>query len=143
MNERTDTFFERIKGKKVAFCGMGVTNTPLAEMFLRRGFDVTVCDRARPERLFGMEKLDQLGAKLRFGDDYMKDIEADIIFRTPGIPFNSPEMKKCRESGAVITSELELFFDLCPARIIAVTKNEKLLTKIVPLLINPKTISNK
>jgi len=121
MSERINTFFERIKGKKIAFFGMGLTNTPLAEMFLRRGFDVTVCDRGFPSMLNGMEKLEQLGAKRKFGCDCMKNVDADIIFRTPGMRFNSIELVEYRARGVVVTSELELFFELCPARIIAVT----------------------
>lgn len=121
MNDRINTFFDRIKGKSVAFCGMGITNTPLAEMFLRRGFDVTVCDRDDSDNRQGLEKIEQLGAKLKLGCDYMSGLDADIIFRTPGMRFNSPELEEYRARGAVITSELELFFELCPAQTIAVT----------------------
>ncbi len=121
MNSLIDTFFDRIKGMKVAFCGMGITNTPLAEMFLRRGFDVTVCDRDQSENCKGLEKIEQMGARLRFGGDYMSGLDADIIFRTPGMKFSSAELEEYRARGTIITSELEMFFEVCPARIIAVT----------------------
>lgn len=113
-------FFEDIKGRRVAFCGIGVSNAPLAEMFLRRGFEVTVCDR-RPEATEQIRRLGELGAKLRLGEGYMDVLEADIVFRTPAMSWNHPELVRLREQGAVITGELELFFSVCPAPIIAVT----------------------
>lgn len=121
MSDRIDTFFDRLKGRSVAFCGMGITNTPLAEMFLRRGFKVTVCDREPLDGREGLERIAQLGAIMRSGCDCMKDLDADIIFRTPGMRFTSPELEEYRSRGVVVTSELEIFFELCPARIIAVT----------------------
>ncbi len=121
MNDRISTFFEGIKDKTVAFCGMGITNTPLAELFARRGCRVIACDRGVPQKLDSAARLEKLGVNLRFGSDYMQNLDADIIFRTPGMRFNSPELEAYRERGVVVTSELELFFDLCPARIIAVT----------------------
>lgn len=121
MNDRISIFFDRIKDKTVAFFGMGITNTPLAELFLKKGCRVIVCDRNPPEKHESASRLEQLGATLRFGGDYMTGVDADIIFRTPGMRFTAAELDDYRARGVVVTSELELFFDLCPARIIAVT----------------------
>ena len=42
---KIDNFFESIKDKKVAFCGLGISNFPVMEMFVNKGIDVTACDR--------------------------------------------------------------------------------------------------
>ena len=51
MDERIERFFEKMKGKKVAFCGIGVSNTPLVSQFLNKGASVIVCDRRTREQL--------------------------------------------------------------------------------------------
>ncbi|MBE6753833.1 MAG: UDP-N-acetylmuramoyl-L-alanine--D-glutamate ligase [Ruminococcaceae bacterium] len=115
-------FFERIKGKKVAFCGAGVTNTPMVEMFISKGCDVTVCDKRTADKLGeAAERFEALGAKLKLGDDYLNGIDADIIFRTPGMRFYIPELEQYRQNGVTVTSELEVFLELCPAHIIGIT----------------------
>ncbi len=115
-------YFSSIEGKSVAFCGMGITNTPLAEMFIKRGFDVTVCDRRSPsEPGENIERLRSMGAKVRLGAGYLDVLEADILFRSPGTNRNDPALAVLRERGTVITSEMEVFFRVCPAHTIAVT----------------------
>ncbi len=117
-----NAFFESIKGRSVAFCGIGITNAPLAEMFIRRGFDVTVCDRRDPsDPGSAIEKLCAMGASVRLGPDYLKDLDADILFRSPGINWNDPELAALRARGVIVASEMEVFFRVCPAHTIGVT----------------------
>lgn len=118
-------FFEQIKGKKIAMCGIGVSNTPLILNFLKNGAKVYACDR-RNRALLGeiANQLEEAGAELRLGDTYLDNLEVDIIFRTPGMSFNLPELEAAREKGIAVTSEMEVFFDLCPATIFAVTGSD-------------------
>jgi len=117
-----NTFFDSIKGRSIAFCGIGITNTPLAEMFLDRGFEVTVCDRRNtPELSPALDRLRAKGASVKVGEGYLDDLQADILFRTPGMNWNDPALTALRERGVVVTSEMELFFRVCPAHTIAVT----------------------
>ncbi len=58
------------------------------------------------------------------GDNYLDNIDADIIFKTPGMRFDTPALVEARARGSVVTSEMEVFFDLCPAKIIAVTGSD-------------------
>ena len=44
-------FFEQIKGKRIAVCGIGISNTPLILNFLNNGAIVTACDRRSREAL--------------------------------------------------------------------------------------------
>lgn len=115
-------FFAAVKGKSVAFGGIGISNAPLAEMFLERGFDVTVCDRRDPSAPGEtIERLKSMGATVRLGQDYLDGLEADIFFRSPGLNWNDPAIERLRRRGTVITGETELFFRVCPAHTIAVT----------------------
>ena len=118
-------FFEQIKGKKIAMCGIGVSNTPLIMDFLKKGAKVYACDRRNRQMLGDIaDRLENAGAILRLGEDYLENLEVDMIFRTPGMNFNLPELEAARKKGIAVTSEMEVFFDLCPATIFAVTGSD-------------------
>lgn len=118
-------FYEEISTKKIAMCGVGVSNTPLIYNFLNKGARVYVCDRRTREQIGSIcTELENAGAVLRLGEHYLENLEVDIIFRTPGMSFNLPELKEARRRGIAVTSEMEVFFDLCPARIFAVTGSD-------------------
>lgn len=118
-------FFGQIKGKKIAMCGIGVSNTPLILNFLKQGARVIACDRREREMLGDVAaQLEAAGAELKLGEGYLNDLEVDIIFRTPGMNFNLPELEKARKRGIAVTSEMEVFFDLCPATVFAVTGSD-------------------
>ncbi len=118
-------FFEQINGKKIAMCGIGVSNTPLILDFLSKGAKVYALDR-RTREMIGetADMLEKSGAELRLGEGYLDDLEVDIIFRTPGMNWNLPELSAARKKGIAVTSEMEVFFDLCPATIFAVTGSD-------------------
>ncbi len=118
-------FFEQIKGKKIAMCGIGVSNTPLIMNFLSKGAKVYACDRRSREMIGSIaDELENAGAQLHLGEGYLDNLEVDMIFRTPGMSFNLPELDIARKRGIAVTSEMEVFFDLCPATIFAVTGSD-------------------
>lgn len=126
MTTKAEQFFERIKDKKVTFVGMGVSHLDCIKQFAQKGIAVTVADK-RTADVLGEEyqKLLALGVRFSLGEDYLKQLEnTDIIFRTPGMNYFSPALAKAREAGKVVTSEMEVFFDLCPCRIYAVTGSD-------------------
>ena len=125
MSERFDTYFRSLKGKNIAVLGLGVSNRPLVRLLLGYGCDVTGCDRTPREKLDAeVLELEQLGCKLRVGDDYLDNLTADVVFRTPGMHPENPALVALREKGAEVTSEMEVFFELCPCRTIAVTGSD-------------------
>ncbi len=118
-------FFSQLKGKKIAMCGIGVSNTPLVLRFLEQGARVIACDRREREQIGAIaDQLEKAGAELKLGEGYLDNLEVDIIFRTPGMNFHLPELERARKRGIAITSEMEVFFDLCPATIFAVTGSD-------------------
>ena len=125
MQVRFEEYFEALRGKRIAVLGLGVSNRPLVRLLLEFGCDVTGCDRTPREKLDGeVLELEKQGCKLSLGDSYLDGIAADVVFRTPGMHPNNPALVTLRENGAEITSEMEVFFEVCPCRILAVTGSD-------------------
>lgn len=118
-------YIASLRGRTVAVIGIGVSNTPLLRLLLREGIAVTACDRSDRAKLGALaEELEAAGAVLRLGDGYLQDLDRDVIFRTPGLRPDVPELEAARARGSVITSEMEVFFQVCPCPIIAVTGSD-------------------
>lgn len=118
-------YIASLRGKTVAVIGIGVSNTPLLRLLLREGIAVTACDRSDRAKLGALaEELEAAGAVLQLGDGYLQGLDQDVIFRTPGLRPDVPELEAARARGSVITSEMEVFFQVCPCPIIAVTGSD-------------------
>ncbi len=118
-------YIESIKNKKIGIIGIGVSNTPLIEKLLEKGCDVTACDKRTAEQLGeDYSRLEKMGAKFKLGEDYLEKLDFDIVFRTPGLMPFDPHLEAVRAHGGIVTSEMELFFALCPCRIISVTGSD-------------------
>lgn len=118
-------YFDALRGKRVAVIGLGISNRPLVKMLLERGFSVECRDKISREKLLPeVLELEKMGAKLTLGDDYLENIEADVVFRTPGLNAFCPQLMKLREKGTVVTSEMEAFFAVCPCTILGVTGSD-------------------
>lgn len=120
-----ESYFKGLIGKNIVVLGLGVSNRPLVRLLLEYGCSVTGCDRTPREKLDAQVlELEEKGCVLRTGDDYLKDLVADVVFRTPGMHPNNPALVELANNGALITSEMEVFFELCPCKIIAVTGSD-------------------
>ena len=123
---KVQKFFSSIQDKKVAFIGTGVTNTNIIKLFLSKNIDVTICDRKSAEQMGELYKeLADLGAKYILGETYLDTLtDFDVVFRSPGVYFNNPKLQETIRNGVAVTSEMEVFFDLCPCKIYAVTGSD-------------------
>ena len=120
-----ERYFTSIKDKKIAVLGLGVSNRPLVRLLLEFGCAVTGCDRTPREKVDAeVLELEALGCKLSLGDGYLENVEADILFRTPGMHPGHPAIRALADKGAEVTSEMEVFFAVCPCPIIAVTGSD-------------------
>ena len=125
MEQRIPNFFQLLGSKKVGMVGLGVTNNGIAKMLAAKGIHVTIHDRQERAELGDIcREMEEAGVSLVLGHDYLRRLEEDIIFRAPGVPFDLPELVAARKEGRVITSDLEMFFDLCPCPIIGVTGSD-------------------
>ena len=118
-------YIDYLRGKRIGVIGFGVSNQPLVRVLLRNGCDVTVCDRRERAQLgaAGDEAAAQ-GAKFALGADYLEHLDFDVIFRTPGVLPIVPQLRKAAQNGAILTSEMEAFCNLCPCRILAITGSD-------------------
>lgn len=126
MNQTLQSYLDTLKGKTVAVIGIGVSNTPLIRLLLN-GADcrVVACDRKSREELEPLvSELEAQGVTFRLGAGYLEGLAADVIFRSPGIRPDAPALADLVSLGAQITSEMEVFLDLCPCPVIGITGSD-------------------
>ena len=139
LSDNLNVFFKSCLNKKIAFIGMGVSNFKAIKLFLKKGIEVTILDKKKEEDLGkNAEILKNLGAKFVCGEDYLNNLsDYEIVIRSPGMYYKDEKLEKAMKLGTVITSEMELFFEFCPCKIIAVTGSDgkttttTLITKIL------------
>lgn len=120
-----ESYFTSLQGKNVVVLGLGVSNRPLVRLLLRYGCTVTGCDKTPYEKLDEeVLELERQGCRLQTGESYLDNLAADIVFRTPGMHPDNPALAGLRQAGAEVTSEMEVFFELCPCTILAVTGSD-------------------
>ena len=106
-----EEYLDSLRNKSVAVIGIGVSNRPLIRLLLERGIPVTACDKKSREALGPLgDELEQHGCRLQLGEDYLKDLTEDVIFRTPGLRPDVPELAAAVARGSLLTSEMEGFF---------------------------------
>ncbi|MBT9154602.1 MAG: UDP-N-acetylmuramoylalanine--D-glutamate ligase [Firmicutes bacterium] len=116
-----------LNGKRAAVLGLGLrSGVPLVRFLLKEGAHVTALDKRQaqdmPEVLALLEGLE---VELRLGEDYLADLKGfDLIFKTPVMRPDLPELSAAVANGAIVTSEIELFCELCPVPITAVTGSD-------------------
>jgi UDP-N-acetylmuramoylalanine--D-glutamate ligase len=88
------------KNKRIAVVGEGIEGQSSSKWLKTKGADVTLLDEKQ-------------------GKDYLKDLNNyDLVVRSPGVKLSTLEKFVAREK---ITSQIKIFFDLCPSEIIGVT----------------------
>ena len=126
MNERLNSFYRELKDKKVSFIGLGRSHRELLGMFAAKGAQVSLRDKRTREQI-GEEadRLEAMGIRLLLGENYLEGLcSEDLLLRTPGMYYFHPALQQARQAGVAVTSEMELFFDLCPCKIYAVTGSD-------------------
>ena len=118
---------EKFENKICHVLGFGRSNKPLTEILLDAGAKVTVRDQniailddeyAKSLRNRGVEFV------LGKGDEYLRGMRGDYIFRSPGIRYDLPLIVEATDAGACLTGEMELFFEVCPCPIFGITGSD-------------------
>lgn len=118
-------WMQYIRGKRCAVVGLGISNRPLIGFLLMRGAIVCARDRKTREELGDIvDELEKQGATFKLGENYLEDLDEEIIFRSPGLRPDLPVFVEAVAKGAVLTSEMELFFELTPATVIGITGSD-------------------
>jgi len=115
-----------LKGKRVTVMGLGLFGggVGIARWLNRIGARVTVTDLRKPAEL--KESLESLAGfeniKYRLGshnpDDFAK---TDLVVVNPAVPRNSDYLKIAARHNISLTTESNIFFQVCPAPIIGIT----------------------
>lgn len=119
-------FFPLMEGKKIDVIGFGVSNSELVFRLAQSGAQVKLHD-SRKEEKFRSEQIERLKkacVELSLGENYLEDLDGEIIFRTPGLPFTTSQLTAAREKGKIVTSELEVFIQLCPCPVYGITGSD-------------------
>lgn len=132
-------FLEQIIQKKILILGMAQEGTAVAK-FLKNRYPqkpFAVADLKEFKNLSKNTKdflEDYKDIKQHFGTDYLSKIRNyDVIIKAPGVPPTIPELREAVNSGIMLTSLTEIFFNLCQGRIIGVTgtKGKSTTTKMI------------
>lgn len=111
LQQYTDTF----KNRKVGFIGCGISNMPVVELFAASGIQLSVRDKR--ENIDNYDRLLELGVKIITGATYLDNIDEDVLFLSPAVRDDLPELIKAKQNGTLLTSETEEFFKLCKSKI--------------------------
>ena len=113
-------------GKKVLVMGLGRFGggVDTVKFAADAGASVTVTDSASAEQL--AESLKQLqgldNVNCHLGGHDPADFErAEIVIANPAVALDNEFLRLARDSGALVTSQMGIFFQLCHARIIGIT----------------------
>jgi len=112
-------------GKNVLIMGLGSFGggVGVTRFMVQEGATVTVTDNNPANKLQdSLAQLGQLPIEYHLGGHQESDfIRAEVIVVNPAVPGNSPWLDLARQHKAIITSEMNIFFARCRARIIGVT----------------------
>lgn len=134
--------------KRLAILGLGTENVALVRYLLRQGAKIVVCDEKQKGELGeSYRKVKDWPIQFRLGPHYLDHLEDfEVIFRTPGLPYLHPKIQAAKKAGVKISSQIKLFFELCPSPICGVTGTKgkgttaTLISKILEWKIqNPKS----
>jgi UDP-N-acetylmuramoylalanine--D-glutamate ligase len=122
-NKHINSYF--ISGKSLLVMGLGQFGGGVdsAIFAYKAGAKVTVTDLADEKAL--EESLEQLGdcdIEYHLGGHCAEDFKnADAVIVNPAVPPDNKLLKIARKANKLITSQIEIFFGLCPCLIVGIT----------------------
>lgn len=114
---------QKYENMKIGILGLGEENIALVRYLVKYGAkNITICDQRGSEEFSNIDDIQNAVSSWRLGPDYLDNLEDfDVVFRTPGLPYLNEKIQKAKIDGVEVSSEIKLFFDLCPSPIIGVT----------------------
>lgn len=113
-----------LKNKKIAVLGAGIEGLALITFLKKLTDSITILIEKQEEEIENhtLQTIKKLDLPMVFGPDAFENLEEyEVIFRSPGIKRRQEALDHAFQSGVIITSQTQLFFDLCPCPIIGVT----------------------
>lgn len=101
--------------------GGGVDTAKFAARFAKK---VIVADKGDEKKLAGSlkELADLKNVEFHLGEHRLSDFTgSDVIIVNPAVDENNQYIDMAKKAGVLITSQIEIFFQFCPAKIVAIT----------------------
>jgi UDP-N-acetylmuramoylalanine--D-glutamate ligase len=118
-------FKEFLKGKKIAIMGLGRSNLPLLRFLLQFTNNITGFDQREGSIQDEIKQFKESGLRFSLGEGYLQNLKGfDIIFRSPGFHPNHPAFIEEVKKGSILSSEMEVFFELCKGKIFGITGSD-------------------
>ena len=127
VNKKLQEFNNYLSKKKVAIIGLGVSNIPLIDYLNKYKAEVTIFDEKEIDYIDkkAMDKVVSHGMKFYLGKKCLNNLKGfDLIFRSPSCLPTRLELIEEVQSGAVVTTEIEMVLELCPGLVIGVTGSD-------------------
>ena len=112
-----------MRDRCAAVVGLAREGEALTRFLVQRGCRVVATDLRSPAT-FGdrLRPLAESGVHLVLGGHPPSLLdECEVVFVSPGVPFDSPLLNEARTRGILLSTESRLFCQLCPAPIVAIT----------------------
>lgn len=113
------------KGRRVTVMGLGRFGggVGVTRWLAAAGARVTVTDKEPAERLAAsLREIADVDVTLHLGGHDERDFRGvDVVVVNPAVPESSPLLRVARDAGVPTTTEINLFVERCPARIVGIT----------------------
>jgi UDP-N-acetylmuramoylalanine--D-glutamate ligase len=112
-----------LAGQRATIVGLGREGRDLARFLSGAGASVLVTDARSAEALSDdVRALEPFGPRFSLGGHPLELLdETDVVYVSPGVPPEIPFLEEAHRRGIRVSSATELFFSLCPARIVGIT----------------------
>lgn len=111
-----------LTNQKVTIIGMAREGCALARFLAKHHVQVTISDIRQSAQLEKeLAQLKGLPITCLLGGHPEVILSSDIIYVSPGVPREIPILRKATEHGVPLSSQTDLFFELCEAPIIGIT----------------------
>jgi len=114
-----------LNGKRITIAGLGRFggNITAARWLIGQGAKVLVTDEATENELASsIAQLEGLPIEYHLGAFNEVDFtQTDLVIASPAIPLSNPYLVAAKNAGVPVSTEIRLFVERCPARIVGVT----------------------
>jgi UDP-N-acetylmuramoylalanine--D-glutamate ligase len=101
--------------------GAARSGVALATYLTRSGQKVRVFDRKPAAELHEALAKMPTGVDLRLGDEAGALDGVEVVYASPGVPWDSQLLNDARTRGIAVSSEIDLFLKLCPGTVVGIT----------------------
>jgi UDP-N-acetylmuramoylalanine--D-glutamate ligase len=109
-------------GERALVVGLGRSGLALAEFLAGCGVRVRACDLRPADRMQATLRRLPPGTETVLGgyDEHVLE-DCAAVYASPGVPWDAELLDRARRASLPVSSEIDLFFRLCPAPIVGVT----------------------